>query len=149
MLASSCLYKNLETKSENIDNLFGEFIKPVSHKDKINFNKISINELINQSVENAINDVVSNTINTKIIITESENIREIAEKCKKFFQDSDFGTFEYIQRAGRSNFKVVHKSGINGTKFLKKFFEKMFTIHLKNYSIHTISNENSLCVIFR
>lgn len=146
------MYKNLETKSKNtknIDSLFYEFRKPVSRNDKIIFNKVSINELINQSVENAINDVVNNIINTKINIIESENVNEIAENCKKFFQDSDFGTFEYIQRTGRSNFKVVHKSGINGTKFLKKFFEKMFRIYLKNYSIHIISNEDSLCVIFR
>lgn len=146
------MYKNLETKSKNIENtdsLFKEFKKPVNHSGKINFNKISINELIDKSVENAMNDVVSNIINTKINTIESENTSNIAEKCKKFFENSDFGTFEYTQRAGRNNFKVAHKSGINGTKFLEKFFEKMFRIYLKNYSTHVISNENSLCVIFR
>lgn len=136
-----------DKKSRN--ELFDKFSKSVNCKDEINFKKHSINDIINETVENAINDIVIKIINTKTILTSSKNVDEIAKICEKFFQDSNFGTFEYIQKTGRNNFKVVHKSGYNGTKFLRKFFEKIFESCLKNYAYHIISNENSLCVIFR
>ena len=137
----------LDEKSRN--EFFDNFSKSVNNKDEINFEKHSINNIINETVEKAINDIVIKIINTKTILTSSKNVGEIAKICEKFFQDSNFGTFEYIQKTGRNNFKVIHKSGDNGTKFLRKFFEKIFKSCLKNYSYHIISNENSLCVIFR
>lgn len=150
------MHKNLEIKSKNIeienksrDNFFYEFDKPVNYNDEMNFEKFSINDIINESVEKAINDVVTKIINTKTILISSKKVSEIAEICEKFFWDSNFGTFQYIQKSGRSNFKVIHKSGNNGTKFLKKLFEKIFNTCLKNYTFHIISDENSLCVIFR
>jgi hypothetical protein len=149
------LQKNLDIKSnenipdEKIKDLFHKFNESVEYNDEINFDKCSINDIINKKVEKAINDIVMKIINTKTILTSSKDVGEIAENCEKFFQDSNFGMFEYTQKSGRNNFKVIHRSGVNGTKFLKKFFEKIFKLCLKNYSYHMISSENSLCIIFR
>ncbi|MGY5148553.1 MAG: hypothetical protein ACW9W3_00650 [Candidatus Nitrosopumilus sp. bin_68KS] len=150
------MQKTLEKKSnENIssekikEELFHKFYEAVNYKDEINFDKYSINDIINEKVEKAINEIVMKIINTKTTLTSSKNVGEIAKNCEKFFQDSNFGIFEYTQKSGRNNFKVTHKSGDNGTKFLKKFFEKIFKSCLKNYSYHIIANENSLCIIFR
>ena len=111
--------------------------------------EFSINEIINESVENAINNIVTNIINTNPILTSSKDVNEIAKICKKFFSDSDFGTFEYMQRTGRNSFKVRHSSGINGTKFLGEFFKRIFSTSLKDYSFHNISDNSQVCIIFR
>lgn len=150
------MQKNFDIKlNENLpddkkkQDLFNKFYKSVEDNDEINFDIHSINNIINEAVEKAINDIVIKIINTKPIVTSSKNVSELAKNCEKFFQDSNFGRFEYMRKSGRSNFKVIHKLGDNGNKFLRKFFEKIFKVCLKNYSYHIISNENSLCVIFR
>ncbi len=150
------MQKNFDIKlNENLDDfknkqeLFDKFYKSVENYDEMNFNIHSINDIINDAVEKSINDIVIKIINTKTILTSSKNVSELAKNCEKFFQDSNFGKFEYMQKSGRSNFKVIHELGDNGNKFLRKFFEKIFKVCLKNYSYHIISNENSLCVIFR
>ena len=151
-----CLYKNLELKSKNnelneknTDNLFQEFDKSVKSNESLNFDKFSINDIINEAIEKAINGIVIKIINTKAVLTSSKNVSEIAIIFEKFFKDSNFGIFTHTQKSGRNNFKVIHKSGSNGSKFLEKFFEKIFKACLENYSYHIISDENSLCVIFR
>ncbi|KAF6247066.1 hypothetical protein C6990_05125 [Nitrosopumilus sp. b3] len=142
------LNKNLDDY-KNKQELFDKFYKSVECNNEMNFDIHSINNIINEAVEKAINDIVIKTINTKAILTSSRNVGEVAKNCEKFFQDSNFGKFEYMQKSGRSNFKVIHELGDNGNKFLRKFFEKIFKTCLKNYSYHMISNQNSLCVIFR
>ncbi len=149
MQENSNIKLNESTSDEKIKDLFHKFNESVNYKDGINFEKCSIDDIINEKVENVINDIVIKIINTKTILTSSKNVGEIAKNCEKFFQDSNFGMFEYTQKSGRNNFKVIHRSGDNGTKFLKKFFEKIFKSCLKNYSYHIISNDDSLCIIFR
>ena len=146
------MYDKLEIKSTSKskrDNLFDKFNTPVKKNNDSKIEKISINEIINESVENAINNIVTNIIKTRPILTSSKDVNEIAKICKKFFNDSNFGTFEYMRRTGRSSFKVRHSSGINGTKFLSKFFSRIFNTSLKNYSFHIISNNTQVCIIFR
>ena len=121
-----CLYEKLEKHSRDIkdrDNLFCKFDNPVYGLENMNFGKFSINDIINETVENAISDIASKIINTTETLTSSKNVSEIAKMCEKFFQDSNFGTFEYIQKTGRSSFKVEHLSGNNGSTFLRKFFD--------------------------
>ena len=136
-------------KDIKIDDLFYEFSKPVHTKDEINFKKYSIMALINESVDSSINDIVTKIINSKSILTSSENVSDIAKICEKFFQDTNFGTFEYVHKTGRGNFRISHSSGNNGGIFLTKFFENIFNICLKKYTFHIISDENSFCVTFR
>ena len=126
------MYEKLEKKSKSKkDSLFEEFDKPVNEINNSKIKEFSINEIINESVENAINDLVTNILNAKPILTSSKDVNEIAKICKKFFSDSNFGTFEYMQRTGRSSYKVEHSSGINGTKFLRRLFSKIFNTSLK------------------
>ncbi|MFQ5497062.1 MAG: hypothetical protein ACE5DU_04155 [Nitrosopumilus sp.] len=146
------MYDKLEIKStsENKrDNLFDKFNMPVEGNNNLNIKELSINQIINESVENAINNIVTNIIKTKPILTSSKDVNEIAKICKKFFNDSNFGIFEYTQRTGRNSFKVRHSSGINGTKFLGEFFRRIFNSGLKDYSFHNISNNTQVCIIFR
>ena len=147
--------KKLEVESINIksdikrDYLFYEFDKPINNNDEMKFEKSSISELINDSVNMTINNIATKIINNNPILTDSKNVSEIAKICKKFFKESNFGTFEYIHKTGRGNFRISHSSGNNGGIFLAKFFEKIFNICLKKYAFHIISDENSFCVIFR
>lgn len=68
---------------------------------------------------------------------------------KDFLTNSNVCTFEYTQKTGRNIMKIEHVMGINGSSFYKKFFEKIFESCLKNYSFYVISDERSVCVIFR
>ena len=151
-MKSNCLYEKLEKTSKNFknrENLFQEFSKPVNETKQVNYKEFSINEIICKSVDNAIEKIVNNIIDSKSIFKSSKNVKEVAKNCEQFFQDSKFGTFEYDQRAGRSSFKVKHQSGNNGTRFLIKFFEKIFNMYLKKYSFHIISDNTYVCILFR
>ena len=109
----------------------------------------SIKDTIDKSIENMIEDISTEIIGMKSNVFESKNVREIADQIEIMLKDSNFGTFEYTQKTGKNFFRVEHKVGINGTEFLKKFFKKIFTSYLENYSIKIISNESYVCVIFR
>ena len=150
------MYKKLKTKSKGNkikkNELLEEFEEPVNkthNRILENFEKYPINEIINESIEKTVSDIASQIISTSSVFVNSKNVKEIAKMCQRFFQDSNFGTFEYIQKTGRSSFRVEHSSGSNGTKFLKKFFEKIFNTCLKDYSVHIISDKSHVCVIFR
>ncbi|CAD6519211.1 conserved hypothetical protein [metagenome] len=151
-----CLYKNIAKTSNELDvmknNLFLEFEKPINVNSIDNIKKSknsSITNRINNSIDEVINEIVLDLINTNSFLLCSKNIPEMVKSCKKFFQDTQFGTFEYVQKTGMSIFKVEHTAGINGTLFLKKFFEKIFEVVLKGFSFYVISNENYVCVMFR
>ena len=119
-------------------------------KDTIKEEKIkSIKNIIDKSINNMIEEITIDIINTKSNVFESKNVKEIADQIENILKESDFGTFEYIQKTGKNFFRVKHKVGINGTRFLKTFFENIFTNYLNNYSMKIISNENYVCVIFR
>jgi len=153
------LYKKLEKKSNDSElnetlknNLFYEFENPINvilKTDSKNIKMNSITNIINTSIDKVIDDIVTDLINTNPMLLSSKNIKNISKTCEKFFRDSNFGMFEYVQKTGMNIFKVEHTSGVNGTEFLKKFFEKMFEISLKGYSFYIISNENYVCVMFR
>jgi hypothetical protein len=150
------LYKNLEKTSNDLvvikNNLFLEFEKPINVNTIDNTKKSknsTIISRINNSIDEVINEIVLDLINTNSFLLGSKNIPEIVKACEKFFHDSCFGTFEYVQKTGMSIFKVEHTAGINGTLFLKKFFEKIFEVVLSGFSFYVISNENHVCVMFR
>ncbi|MCE9652505.1 MAG: hypothetical protein K8Q89_05550 [Nitrosarchaeum sp.] len=153
------MYEKLEKKSNDSElneilknNLFFEFENQINvtiETDSKNIKMNSITNIINISIDKVIDDIVTDLININPILLSSKNIRKIAKICEKFFRDSNFGMFEYVQKTGMSIFKVEHSSGVNGTEFLKKFFEKIFEISLKGYSFYIISNENYVCVMFR
>ena len=128
--------------------LFREFENPVDIKQKIHF-KNFIHDTIDTSVENIIDDFVTNTINADSSLIDSENVKDAMTSIENFMLNSDFGTFEYTQKTGRNILKVKHSMGVNGSKFCKKFFERIFGICLHDYSFHVISDDHSVCVIFR
>ncbi len=138
---------------ENLKNsLFSEFEKPVNLKRIIDSKKIkktSINDVINKSIESIIENIAMHIINTESSFQSSKNAKELATSTENFFKDSNLGTFEYIQKAGKNILRIEHLSGTNGTEFYKLFFQKIFEIYLKNYSYHIISNESHVSIIFR
>lgn len=150
------MYKNIEKNSDNLEviknNLYFEFEKPINVNHINNIKKLKNSPLIdriNNSIDDVINSIVLDLINTNPFLLNSKNIKEIVKGCKKIFDDSHFGTFEYTQKTGMSIFKVEHTVGIIGTLFLKKFFERIFELLLNGFSFYIISNENYVCVMFR
>ncbi len=73
----------------------------------------------------------------------------MALSIKKFLKNSNFGKFEYLQKTGRSTFRIDHSIGVNGTKFFEKFFEIIFKNCLNDYHFDIVSDQNHVCVIFR
>lgn len=132
----------------SINALFREFENPVDIKQKISSKKF-IHNAIDTSVENILDDFVTSTINADSTLIDSENIKDAMTSIENFMLNSNFGTFEYAQKTGRNILKVKHSMGINGSKFCKKFFERIFDICLQDYSFHVISDDRSVCVIFR
>ena len=134
------------------NSLFHEFENTVNII-KINnlnfFEKNSLCGIIDKSIENVIEDIITRLFDTDPSFLKLNNTGKMIRSFEKFFSDSNFGTFEYAQKTGKNIFRVKHSAGINGTKFLKRFFERIFKICLKNYSFHIISNENYVCVMFR
>ena len=134
------------------NSLFREFENPVSIMkiiDSKKFEKSSISDIINKSIESIIEDIATHIISTESSFLRSKNTKEMAKTIEKFFKDSNLGTFEYVQKTGKNIFRVEHSSGTNGTEFFKKFFERIFEICLKDYSFHIISNDSHVCAIFR
>jgi len=154
-----CLYKKLDWESKDAksnemltNSLFHEFKNPVNIiqiSDLKKLEKNSFSDIINKSTESVIEGIVTCLINKEPSFLQLNNTKKMAKSFEKFFNDSNFGTFEYLQKTGKNVFRVEHSAGINGTKFLKRFFERIFKICLKNYSFHIISNESYVCVIFR
>ncbi len=153
------MYEKLDEESKNKkfdetqkNNLFREFENPVNLKkiiDSKKLEKTSINDVINKSIENIIEDIAMQIINTESSFMQSKNAIELVKSIEDFFKDSNLGTFEYEQKAGKNIFRVEHSSGPNCTEFYKSFFKKIFEICLKNYSYHIISTESHVSVIFR
>ena len=149
------MYKNIEKNSNDLDvaknNLYLEFEKPikVNHANSIKKSHSPIMDMLNNSIDKVINDMVLDLIDMNSFLLNSKNIKEIVKGCEKFFKDTNFGTFEYVQKTGMSIFKVEHAAGINGTIFLKKFFERIFETMLNGFSFYVTSNENYVCVMFR
>ena len=139
-------------KEELTENLFREFENQVKKSKTFNsekFGKYSIIDMIHKSVENGIENVVTHIINTYPSLVGTKQVKIMAKLFEKFFEDSNFGNFEYTQKTGKNIFRVEHTIGINGNEFLKKLFERIFEICLKNYSFHIISNKNYVSIIFR
>ena len=137
---------------KSIDGLFHDFENPVEIKQKIsskNIKNCPIHEEINNSVDHVLEDLVTKTINVNSSLIDSKNVNDVMKSIETFLINSDFGTFEYVQKTGRNMLKVKHSMGVNGSNFCKKFFERLFGICLSDYSFHVILDENSVCVIFR
>lgn len=138
-----------ERQDDNsLNALFREFENPVDIKQKIH-SKNLIHDAIDTSVENVLDDFVTSTINSDSTLIDSENVKDTMTSIENFMLNSDFGTFEYTQKTGRNILKVQHSMGVNGSKFCKKFFVRIFGICLQDYSFHVISDDRSVCVIFR
>lgn len=144
------LYNSIKERQDNnsLNALFREFENPVDIKQKI-FSKNFIHDAIDTSVENIIDNFVTSTINADSSLIDSENVKDAMTSIENFMLNSDFGTFEYTQKTGRNILKVKHSMGVNGSTFCKKFFERIFDICLPDYSFHIISDDRSVCVIFR
>ncbi|QLH06854.1 hypothetical protein [Nitrosopumilus ureiphilus] len=109
----------------------------------------SIEKILHNTVQNAINNVVSYVSCNDPSLSTPGTVTKVMSSIQKFFQDSDFGTFEYLQKTGRALIRIEHSQGFIGTEFLKKFFEKIFKVCLKDYSFYVISTESYVCVMFR
>lgn len=154
-----CLSEKLDDVLQNTkldenpkNRLFSEFEKPVNLKKIIDSKKIkqtSINDVINKSIESIIENIAMHIINTESSFQSSKNAKELVTSIENIFKDSNLGTFEYMQKAGKNILRIEHLSGTNGSKFYKLFFQKVFEIYLKNYSYHIISNESHVSIIFR
>lgn len=131
------------------NSLFQEFENPVNIIDSKKLEKNSINDVINKSIESIIENIAMHIINTESSFQSSKNAKELVTSIENFFKDSNLGTFEYMQKAGKNILRIEHLSGTNGTEFYKLFFQKVFEIYLKNYSYHIISNESHVSIIFR
>ena len=103
----------------------------------------------NKSIKNIIEDIATHIINTESSFQSSKNAKELVLTIENFFKDSNLGTFEYIQKAGKNILRVENLSGTNGAEFYKLFFQKVFENCLKNYSYHIIFNKSHVSVIFR
>ena len=144
--------KEVQEVQKSINDLFADFDNPVKIEQKKlskNHKTTLIRDEINTSVENAIDDLVTRTINANSSLIDSKNVKDMVKSIENFLINSDLGSFEYLQKTGRHILKVEHNMGVNGSDFCKKFFERLFGICLTNYSFHMIFDEQSICVIFR
>ena len=132
----------------SINNLFLKFGNSVDIEQKT-LSKNFIHDAIDASVENVIDNLVTSTIDVDSSLIDSKNVKDVVISIENFILNSNFGTFEYIQKTGRNILKVKHSMGVNGSDFCKKFFERIFGICLQDYSFHVISDDRSVCVIFR
>lgn len=134
------------------NNLFHELEDSVNKIHIVNSEKLernSVSNIIDKSVGDAIENIVTHIINSYPSLSRSKNVKEIAKHIEKFLNSANFGTFEYVQQTGRSIFRINHSLGTNGTEFLKKFLKRIFESCLKYYSFHIISNESYVCIVFR
>jgi len=134
--------------NNSLNTLFREFKNPVDIKQKIHSENF-IHDAIDTSVENVLDDFVTSTISADSSLIDSENVKDAMTSIENFMLNSNFGTFEYTQKTGKNILKVQHSMGVNGSKFCKKFFERIFGICLQDYSFYVISDDRSVCVIFR
>jgi len=135
-----------------VDVLFRKFENLVKSEKKsclTNFKENSIHDFIDCSIGNTLNDIVSKIINGDLSLTGSKNVPDLMTSIENFLIHTNLGTFDYSQKTGKNILKVEHCMGANGSIFCEKFFKRLFEICLIDYSIHVISNENFICVIFR
>ena len=133
---------------DSVNALFLEFENSVDIKQKIS-TKNFIHDIIDTSVENIIDNFVTSTINSDSSLIYSKNVKDTMKSIENFMLNSDFGIFEYTQKTGRNILKVKHSMGVNGSTFCKKLLERILGICLQDYSFHVISDERSVCIIFR
>jgi len=143
----------VQNSSENpTDILFHKFESPVKFEKKpclTNFKENSIHDSIDYSVGNILDDLVSRIVDNDSSLTDSKNVPDLMKSIKNFLINANFGTFDYSQKTGKNIVKVEHCMGENGNIFCEKFFKRLFEHCLTDYSIHVISSENFVCVIFR
>lgn len=132
----------------SINNLFLKFENSVDIEQKTR-SKNFIHDAIDASVENVIDNLVTSIIDADSSLIDSKNVKDVMTSIENFMFNSNFGTFEYMQKTGRNILKVKHSMGLNGSNFCEKFFGRIFGICLKNYSFYVIYDEQSVCIIFR
>jgi len=152
------LFDNLENSTvqhsgeNSMDILFRKFESPVKFEKKLcltNFKENSIHDSIDYSVGNVLDELVSRIVENDLSLTDSKNVPDLMKSIENFLINTNFGTFDYSQKTGKNILKVKHCMGANGNIFCEKFFKKLFELCLTDYTMHVISNENFVCVIFR